>query len=85
MEPADEFGAENIRLWLLLQALPHGHLGVDMGDAEMLVPALVVLVRKIPAEGLFDIPGEGFVAFDEIRVVAVHLTDEPGNLLSDDF
>jgi hypothetical protein len=48
-----------------------------------LVVALGFVVREVPLQCPLDVAGRGLMAFDEIRVVAVHLPDEVGHPLED--
>lgn len=55
----------------------------DVCQTELLVVALGLIVREVPLQRPLNVARRGFVAFDEVLVVAVHLPDEVGHPLED--
>ena len=75
MQPAEKIGRIDIHLGLG-QLLFHELFHRQVRQAELLIVALPRVVREIAFQCPFDVAWDGFMAFNQVGVIAIHRPDQ---------
>ena len=75
VKPAEKIGGINIHRFFR-QSFFHEFLHRDMGQTELLVVTLGLIVREIALHRPLDVAGYGFMALDQVGIIAVHFADQ---------
>jgi hypothetical protein len=75
VEPAKKIEGINIHR-LVGEPFFHEFLHSDVGQTELLIVMLGLIVREIEFHSPFDVTGYGLMALDQVGIIAVHFADQ---------